>query len=69
MVDDISHEGLPVLLREEGVSFQRVKTRKASRDPDHATRKARIEHLCAIADGEVIPEGVVVDPATSRSTS
>ncbi len=31
VVDDISHEGLRVLLREEGVSFQKVKTWKASR--------------------------------------
>ena len=56
MVDDISHEGLRVLLREEGVSFQRVKTWKTSRDPDYAAKKARVEHLYAIADGEVIPE-------------
>ncbi len=56
MVDDISHEGLRVLLREEGVSFQRIKTWKTSRDPDYAVKKARVEHLYAIADGEVIPE-------------
>ncbi|MGW2184152.1 IS630 family transposase [Streptomyces sp. NPDC001732] len=56
VVDDISHEGPRVLLREEGVSFQRMKTWKTSRDPDYAAKKARIEHLCAIADGEVIPE-------------
>ncbi|MFC9330827.1 IS630 family transposase [Kitasatospora sp. NPDC057015] len=56
VVDDISHEGLRILLREEGVSFQRVKTWKTSRDPDYATKKARVEHLYAIADGEVIPE-------------
>ncbi|MEV2268103.1 transposase [Nonomuraea africana] len=56
MVDDISHEGLRILLREEGVSFQRVKTWKTSRDPDYAAKKARVEHLYAIADGEVIPE-------------
>lgn len=56
VVDDISHEGLRVLLREEGVSFQRVKTWKTSRDPDYAAKKARVEHLCAIADGEVVPE-------------
>ncbi|MDQ0753901.1 transposase [Streptomyces africanus] len=36
VVDDISHEGLRVLLREEGVSFQRIKTWKTSRDPDYA---------------------------------
>lgn len=56
VVDDISHEGLRILLREEGVSFQRVKTWKTSRDPDYAAKKARIEHLYAVADGEVIPE-------------
>ncbi len=34
VVDDISHEGLRVLLREEGVSFQVIKTWKQSTDPD-----------------------------------
>jgi transposase len=57
VVDDISHEGLRVLLRDEGVSFQRIKTWKASKDPDYQVKKARIEHLYAIADGEVVPEG------------
>ena len=56
VVDDISHEGLRVLLREEGVSFQRLKTWKTSKDPDYAVKKARVEHLYAIADGEVIPD-------------
>jgi hypothetical protein len=56
VVDDISREGLRDLLREEGASFQRIKTWKASRDPDYAVKKARVEHLYAIADGEVIPE-------------
>jgi hypothetical protein len=51
-----SERGLRVLLREEGVSFQRLKTRKTSAGPDYAVKKARIEHLYAIADGEVIPE-------------
>ena len=55
VVDDISHEGLRVLLREEGVSFQRLKTWKAFTDPDYAAKKARVEHLYAIADGEVDP--------------
>jgi hypothetical protein len=55
-VDDISHEGLRILLREESVSFQRMTTWKTSRDPDYAAKKARVEHLYAIADGEVIPE-------------
>src|SRR5437764_11477300 len=56
VVDDISHEGLRALLHEEGVTFQRLKTWKASTDPDYAVNKARVEHLYAIADGEVIPE-------------
>jgi transposase len=56
VVDDISHEGLRALLREEGVTFQRLKTWKASKDPRYAAKKARIEHLYAIADGEVRPE-------------
>jgi transposase len=56
VVDDISHEGLRILLREQGVSFQRIKTWKTSRDPDYAAKKARVEHLYAIADAEVIPE-------------
>lgn len=56
VVDDISHEGLRIALREEGASFQRVKTWKSSNDPDHEAKKARVEHLYAIADGEVIAE-------------
>jgi transposase len=56
VVDDISHEGLRVLLREEGVSFQRLKTWKSSADPDYAVKKARVEHLYAIADCEVSPD-------------
>ena len=43
------------LLREEGVTFQRLKTWKASKDRDYAEKKARIEYLYAIADREVIP--------------
>ena len=56
VVDDISIEGLREILRAEGVSFQRIKTWKQSRDPDYAVKKARVEHLYAIADGEVKPE-------------
>jgi transposase len=55
VVDDISHEGLRVLLREEGVTFQRLKTWKTSKDPRYAAKKARIERLYAIADREVTP--------------
>jgi transposase len=53
---DISHEGLRTLLRREGVSFQRIKTWKASKDPHYAAKKARVEHLYAIADREAAPE-------------
>ena len=55
VVDDISHEGLRMLLREEGVTFQRLKTWKASKDPRYAAKKARVEHLYAIADREITP--------------
>lgn len=56
VVEDISHEGLRAILRAEGVSFQRIKTWKSSRDPEYAVKKARIEHLYAIADGELVGE-------------
>jgi hypothetical protein len=36
VVDDISHEGLRLLLHQEGVSFQRLKIWKTSTDPDYA---------------------------------
>ena len=55
VVDDISHEGLRLLLREEGVSFQVIKTWKRSTDPDYETKKNRILQLYAIADGQVTP--------------
>ncbi len=51
VVDDISHEGLRLLLREEGVSFQAVKTWKTSTDPDYEAKKNRVLELYAIADG------------------
>ena len=53
VVDDISHEGLRVLLREEGVSFQVIKTFKASNDPDFEAKKNRILELYDIADHKV----------------
>jgi len=56
VVDDISHEGLRVLLREEGVSFQRIKTWKTCKDPQYAEKKAQIEYLYAIADREITPQ-------------
>ncbi len=61
VVDDISHEGLRVLLREEGVSFQAMKTWKQSNDPDFEAKKNRVLELYAIADHKAYPsEG---DPA------
>src|SRR3990170_8908500 len=55
VVDDISHEGLRVLLREEGVSFQVIKTFKASNDPDYEAKKNRVLELYDIADGKQNP--------------
>src|ERR1039457_2731357 len=52
VVDDISHEGLRVLLREEGVSFQVIKTWKQSNDPDFETKKNRVLELYDIAGGK-----------------
>jgi transposase len=55
VVDDISHEGLRVVLREEGVSFQVIKTFKQSNDADFEAKKNRILELYAIADGTAPP--------------
>jgi transposase len=55
VVDDISHEGLRQLLREEGVSFQAVRSWKRSNDPAFETKKNRILELYAIADGLTAP--------------
>jgi transposase len=52
VVDDISHEGLRVLLREEGVSFQAIKTFKVSNDPDFEAKKNRVLELYDLADGK-----------------
>ena len=51
VVDDISHAGLRVLLHQEGVSFQVIKTWKQSSDPDFETKKNRILHLYGLIDG------------------
>jgi hypothetical protein len=45
------HEGLRLLLREEGVSFQVIKTWKQSRAPDFEAKKNRILHLYGLIDG------------------
>jgi transposase len=55
VVEDISHEGLRVLLRQEGITFQRLKPWKGSKDPRYAAKKARTERLYAIADREITP--------------
>jgi transposase len=55
VVDDISHEGLRQLLREEGVSFQAVRSWKRSNDPCFEAKKNRILELYAIADGIAKP--------------
>jgi transposase len=53
VVEDISHEGLRALPREEGVSFQAIKTWKESNDPDFELKKNRILELYDLADGKV----------------
>jgi transposase len=55
VVDDISHEGLRVLLRNEEVSFQAVKTWKESTDPDYEVKKNRVLELYDIAEGKAEP--------------
>ncbi len=55
VVDDISHEGLRALLREEGVSFQALKTWKQSNDPDFEAKKNRILELYGSCDGKAPP--------------
>ena len=62
----ISHEGLRTLPRREGVSFQRIKTWKASKDPHYAAKKARAGHLYAIAGREAAPEPELAAQAGSK---
>ena len=50
VVTDISHEGLRQLLREEGVSFQAVRSWKRSNDPNFEAKKNRILELYEAAD-------------------
>lgn len=56
VIDDISHEGLRALLREEGVSFQAIKCFKVSNDPDYEAKKNRVLELYDIADGKANPQ-------------
>jgi transposase len=51
VVEDISHEGLRMLLDDEGVSVQRLKTWKQSRDPDYQAKTNRLLHLYGLMDG------------------
>jgi transposase len=55
VVDDISHEGLRALLRKEEVSFQVIKTFKASTDPDYEAKKNRVLELYDVAEGRAEP--------------
>jgi transposase len=66
VVEDISHEGLRELLRAEGVSFQSVKTWKSSADPDYAAKKARVDHLYAVADRTAEPAPGGADAADAQ---
>jgi hypothetical protein len=59
------YEGPRILLREEGVSFQHLKTWKGWTDPEFAQKKARIERLYAIADGEAQPRAGEPETATT----
>jgi hypothetical protein len=47
--------GLRALIGDAGASFHRMKTWKASKDPEYQVKQARVEHLYAIADGEFGP--------------
>ena len=50
MVTAISHQGLRQLLREEGVSFQAVRTWKRSNYPNFEAKKNRILELYELAE-------------------
>ncbi|WP_435843918.1 hypothetical protein [Streptomyces fructofermentans] len=56
VVDDIGPKGLCILLRRKDASRQHLPTWKTSHDPDNAAKKARLGHLYAIVDREVIRE-------------
>jgi len=55
VVDDISHEGLRVLLCKEEVSSRAVKTWKRSSGPDFEAKKSRVLEVYDIAEGEAEP--------------
>ncbi|WP_327707521.1 hypothetical protein OG530_01720 [Streptomyces decoyicus] len=43
---------MPDQASEEGITFQRLTTWKTSRDPDHAAKETRVEHLYAGQAGQ-----------------
>jgi len=55
VVEDISHEGLRMLLREQGVSFPGRQDLEERTDPDYEATKNRVLELYAIADGRRVP--------------
>jgi transposase len=56
VVEDISHEGLRSVLKDEGVSFQAIKTFKQSHDPDFEAKKNRVLELYDIAEQRAKPK-------------
>ncbi|MFI5972860.1 hypothetical protein [Streptomyces sp. NPDC051452] len=50
---DLDHDGLRILVREEGAHRATREYLESLQGPDYAAKKARVEHLYAIADGEV----------------
>jgi hypothetical protein len=55
VIEDISDEGLRTLLREQGVSFQAIKTFTVSNDPDYEAKKNRGLERYDIANGKAEP--------------
>jgi transposase len=55
VVDDISHEGLRQVLKDEGVSFQSIKTVTQSNDPDYEPKKNRVLEVYDVAEGRAAP--------------
>ncbi|WP_435130322.1 helix-turn-helix domain-containing protein [Actinacidiphila sp. bgisy144] len=55
VVDDISHEGLRILASRGRRHFSTPEDLEDFEGSDYAVKKARVEHLYAIADDEVLP--------------
>jgi transposase len=56
----LSAEGLRVLLRRSGASFQRTRTWKVSTDPNYQVKARRIRRLYARAEAGALKDAVVV---------